>query len=97
MWSSIAQAAFALKERVGANGGAVEEDEIFIRSDFAETFGDGLGGVGGRGENFEHAKPAGGGIDPDAVGESTAGVDGDAKRLGRAGHARSDKSTICRI
>lgn len=52
--------------------------------DFAEGFDDGLGGVGGGGENFQHTQAAA--VDPDTVGEGSAGVDGDAEGLGAAGH-----------
>ena len=54
---------------------------------FAEGFDDGLRGIGGSRENFQHAQAAVR-ICPDTVSEGAAGVDGDAKRLGRAGHVR---------
>ena len=81
--------AFALEQRVGADGGAVEEDEFAVADaqsfvdDLAEGFDDGLRGIGGRGKNFEHAEAAC--VEPDAVGEGAAGVDGDAERLGGRG------------
>ena len=84
--------AIALEERVGSNGGAVQEDDRFFGSDFPEGIGDSLRGVGRRGENLQHAKAAG--FHPDTVGESAAGIDGDAKRLrGAAGHGTQKSNT----
>src|ERR1022692_3502783 len=79
--------AFVFEKRVGADRGAVEEDEFAFVGDFAEGFDDGLGGIGWRGENFEHAQATC--VDPDAVGKGAAGVDGDAEWLGAAGHGDS--------
>ena len=76
--------AFAFQQSVGADGGAVQDDEFAVVIDFAEGFDDGLGGIGWRGENFQHAQAAA--VDPDTVGEGAAGVDGDAEGLGAAGH-----------
>src|ERR1017187_274332 len=61
--------------------------EFAFVGDFAEGFDDGLGGIGWRGENFEHAQATC--VDPDAVGKGAAGVDGDAEWLGAAGHGDS--------
>jgi hypothetical protein len=54
----------------------------------AEGFDDGLGGISGCRKHFEHAKAAA--ISPDAVGEGASSVDGDAERLGAAGHGLSE-------
>ena len=53
--------------------------------DLAECFDDRLRWIGGRGENFQHARVAGV-IDPNTVRKGAAGIDGDAERLGVAGH-----------
>ena len=76
--------ALALEERVGADGGAVQDDEFAFVIDFFEGLDDGLGGIGGSGENFCHAQAAV--VDPDAVGEGSAGVDSYAEWWGAAGH-----------
>ena len=52
--------------------------------DLLDGFDDGLRGIGGSRENFQHAEAAR--FDPHTVGEGAAGVDGDAERLGAAGH-----------
>ena len=51
--------AFAFEQRVGADGGAVEEDDI-RRSGaiLLEGFDDGLRGIGGGREDFQHAEAA---------------------------------------
>ena len=54
--------------------------------DLFYRFEDGLGGIGGRRKNFQHFQAMRFRIDPDAVGEGAAGVDGDAEGLGRVGH-----------
>ncbi len=69
--------AFALKDGVRADGGAVQEDDGGLASDLTNRFGDRLRGIGGRGEDLQEADtPA---LDPDAVGEGAAGIDGDAE------------------
>src|SRR5580692_6523210 len=73
--------AFAFEQRIGADGGAVQDCEFAFVFDFAEDLDDGVGGIGGSGEDFQHAQAAGH-VGPDTVGEGTAGVDGDAERLG---------------
>src|SRR6202043_3221072 len=92
--------ACALKQGVSANGGAVEEDEfaavrssVFVSGNPAKGFDDGLGWVRRCRENFQHAEASA--VLPYAVGESSSGVDGDAERLGAAGHA-PEKSTTAK-
>src|ERR1022692_1825640 len=70
--------AFAFEQGVGADGGAMQKNEFALVIDFAEGFDDGLRGIGGSGEDFQHAQAAGG-LDPDTVGEGAAGIDGDAE------------------
>ena len=77
--------AFAFQQSVGADCGAVQDYQFTFGGDFAEGFDDGLGGIGGSGEDFQHAQAAGV-VDPDTVGEGAAGVDGYAEGLGAAGH-----------
>jgi hypothetical protein len=43
---------FAFEQRVGADGGAVQEDEVAVVIYFLKSLDDGLGGVGGSGEDF---------------------------------------------
>jgi hypothetical protein len=62
----------------------VEQNEFACVVNFMKGFDDRLRGVGGCRKNFQHAQPAS--FDPHAVGEGASGVDGDAERLGAAGH-----------
>ena len=63
----------------------MQDHEFTFVIDFAEDFEDGLGRISWSGEDLQHAQAAAG-VAPDTVGESAAGVDGDAKWLGSAGH-----------
>ncbi len=83
--------AFAFEQRVGADGGAVEEDDVAFGSDFLECFDDGLRGIGGGRKDFQHAEAAV--FSPDAVGEGAAGVDGDAEGLRAARHGTQKSNT----
>jgi hypothetical protein len=68
----------------------VQNDEFAFVIDLAESVDDGLGRIGRSGEDFQHAEAVGG-IDPDTVGESAAGVDGDAKLVG-TGHGLNSEN-----
>ncbi len=83
--------AFAFEQRIGADGGAVEEDEVAFVRDFLKGFDDGLRGIGGSRKDFQHAEAAA--LSPDAVGEGAAGVDGDAEGLRAAGHGTQKSNT----
>ena len=44
--------ALSLQQRIGANGGAVQQRDAGLRPDFSERFGDGARRIVGRGEYF---------------------------------------------
>jgi hypothetical protein len=93
--------ALALEHGVGADGGAVAnvDGDVWVDGfgcgDFAEGVEDGLGGVGGGGEEFEDFELARGEVD--TVGEGAAGVDSYAEMgLGWHNEARAYSHSIVR-
>ena len=70
--------ALALQQSVGADGGAVQKNHLAWQADLFQGFDDGLRRIARSRKNFEHADSSA--LDPDAVGESAAGVDGDLER-----------------
>jgi hypothetical protein len=54
--------------------------------DLAESFDDGLRGIGWSGENFQHAQAAIGFVSPDTICKGAASVDGYTKWVGAARH-----------
>ena len=70
--------AFALQQRVCADGGSVQQSHAAGSSDLRKRLGYGLRGIGRRGEDLDHAWPAA--LHPDAVGEGATGIDGNAER-----------------
>ena len=70
-----------LEESVGSDGGAVEQLNrrgAFVQSPahVGDRLGDGARGIGGSGKDFQDFQAAG--AEKNAVGEGSAGVDGDA-------------------
>ena len=69
--------AFALEHGVGANGGAVADDDCGFGGELAKAVEYGLAGVVRRGEDFEGDEFSI--AQGDAIGEGSAGIDGDTR------------------
>jgi hypothetical protein len=65
----------------------MQQNDCGFAGDLANSIGDGLRWIRRRGENFQEADTST--LDPDAVGEGAAGIDGDAE--GRRLRAGSDR------
>ena len=77
---------FALEECIRADSGAMQQDESSRWRDLLHCVDDRSRGIGRCRENLQHLEIASLRINPDAIGESASGIDGDPNRLGGARH-----------
>ena len=67
------------KQRVGADRGAVKQNQRFPSADLFQRFGNGSRGIVRSRKHLEHPDAAA--IQPHTVGKRSASVDGNAERL----------------